>query len=107
MADACNPPRPTIAASGGGAGATRVGGMLGGCVAWLLHGATAVVRRRCEQAAALHEWKVAPAVHLLLEEKFRALRCGCERLRLRGSGGRLGFLGLNRKNNVKNQNRNA
>ena len=65
---------------------------------WLRHGAASrrVADASCEQVAVavLHEWKVAPATHPLLEAEFRAswIR-GC--VRLRGSGGRLGFLSLN------------
>ena len=49
---------------------------LGGCAARLLHDATAVACRGCEQvvAAMPHEWKVAAATHLLLEAKWCTLR---------------------------------
>ena len=81
--------------------------MLGGCAARLLHGMTGgdgggASRMRAGDGG-LYEWKVEPAAHLLLQVKLHALRM---RVTAR-AGGRLGFLGLNRKTEVRNRNRNG
>jgi len=89
--------------------------VLGGCAAWLLHGATGGdggadassddggASRMRAGGDDLYEWKVEPAAHLLLQVKLRALRM---RATTR-AGGRLDFLGLNRKTEVRNRNRNG
>lgn len=65
------------------------------------HAASCGGAPRCEVAlAVLHDWKVALVAHLLLKGQGKVLHVA-DSSRLRGSGGRFCFLGLNRKTEVQ------